>query len=95
MPQNTTIECAPRVWTLLTNNDVDALRAANLGSEAIWLQGTVGTTPPTSAAGGLPLLPGQILPASALLVDVFPGVAGVNRVYALTQVATRVSVSHA
>jgi hypothetical protein len=95
MPQNTTITCAQGVWTLLTNNDVTALRAVNMGSEGIWLQGTVGTTPPANTAGALPLLPNQILTADLILAQIFPGVAGANRVYAFASTPTKVSVSHA
>lgn len=95
MPQNTTITCPPGVWTLLTDSDVDAVRVVNMGREGIWLQGTAGTTPPTDVDGALPLLPNQILAADLTLEQVFPGVTGANRVYALATAETRVSVSHA
>jgi hypothetical protein len=98
MPQNDTITCAAGSWTLLTSNNVSALRAVHLGSEAIWLQATVGTTPPSGlagTAGALPLLPNQILAADLSLADLFPGISGANRVYAYAPALTRVSVSHA
>lgn len=95
MAQNTNITCAAGVWTLLTDSNVTALRAVNMGSHAIWLKATVGATAPANAAGGLPLLPNQILAADLTLEQVFPGVTGANRVYALAPEGAVVSVSHA
>ncbi|HEY7824523.1 MAG TPA: hypothetical protein VIG24_16900 [Acidimicrobiia bacterium] len=95
MAQNTTIACPAGVWTLLTNSDVTALRAVNLGTEGIFLQGTVGTVAPSTTAGALPLLPNQIIAADLELTKVFPGVVGANRVYAYAASASSVSVSHA
>jgi hypothetical protein len=95
MPQNTTITCAAGTWTLLTDTNITALRVVNMGVEGVWLQATAGTTPPTTTDGALPLLPNQILAADLELSQVFPGVAGANRVYALTAVETKLSVSHA
>jgi hypothetical protein len=95
MAQNTTISLAAGTWTLLTDGNVTALRVVNLGEEPIWLQATVGTTPPTTPAGALPLQPGPVLAADLTLAQLFPGVTGANRVYALAPRATSVSVSHA
>jgi hypothetical protein len=98
MPQNTTITCAAGAWTLLTDSNVTALRVVHLGTEGIWLQATVGATPPSGlagTAGALPLLPNQILAADLSLADLFPGVSGANRVYAYAPALTKVSVSHA
>lgn len=95
MAQNTTIDCPAGTWTLLTDSDVTALRAVNMGENGIWLMATVGTTPPTSTSGALPLLPNQVLTADLTLENLFPGVTGANRVYALAPDGAEVSVSHA
>lgn len=95
MPQNTTIDCAALSWTLLTNNDVTALRVANLGVEPVWLEAAVGAVPPTDTLGALPLRPGEILAADLTLAQLFPGIAGANRVYVYCPVASKMSVSHA
>jgi hypothetical protein len=97
MPQNTTITCPAGVWTLLTTNNAPALRVANMSTETIWLQGTVGTTPPTGASGlngAIPVLPNQILAADLTLEHLFPGISGANRVYAFAPAPAILSVSH-
>ena len=101
MAQNTTITCAAGVWTLLTNSNVTALRACNLGSEGVWLMATAGATAPAVPAnaapppGAVPLLPNQTLAADLTLAQLFPGVSGANRVYCFAYQPTRISVSHA
>lgn len=95
MAQNTTITCEAGEWTLLTNGPVDAIRAVHLGTEGIWLQAAVGLNPPASTAGAVPLLPNQVLAADISLVQLFPGIAGADRVYAFAPATTKVSVSHA
>ena len=95
MAQNTTISLTAATWTQLTDGNVTAIRAVNLGIEPIWLQATVGATPPSNTNGGLPLLPGQILAADLTLAQLWPGVSGANRVYAFSPSASKVSVSNA
>lgn len=95
MTQNTTISLVAATWTQITDANVSGIRVANLGTEAIWLQATIGAVAPSSTNGALPLLPGQILAADLTLAQLWPGVPGANRVYALAPAATRVSVSNA
>jgi hypothetical protein len=95
MAQNTTLTLAANTWTQLTDGNVTAMRVCNFGTEGIWLQATVGATPPTNTNGGLPLLPGQVMAADLTLADLWPGVSGANRVYAFSPVAAKVSVSNA
>ena len=95
MAQNTTVTLTARTWTQVTNSDANAVRVANLGTEPIWVMATVGAVAPTSFAGGLPLLTGQVMAADLSLAQLFPGVAGANRVYVYSPYASQVSVSHA
>jgi hypothetical protein len=93
--QNTDISIPPRMWTLLTNSDVSALRIQVLGRVGVLLKATVGAVPPTSLTGGVSLAPGGGLTADQTLAQLFPGVPGANRVYAYATGGTVVSVSHA
>lgn len=95
MAQNTTVSLAAGAWTQLTDGNVTAMRICNLGTEGIWLQATVGAVAPTNTSGALPLLPGQVMAADLTLAQLWPGVSGANRIYALATVASRVSVSNA
>lgn len=95
MTQNVTISLPANTWTQISDSNIPAIRVANLGTEAIWLQATVGAVAPTNTNGALPLLPTQVLAADLTLAQLWPGVTGANRVYALSPVACRVSVSNA
>ena len=95
MPQNATVAVSARTWTQLTNSDVSALRVQNLNGYPIEIMGTVGAVAPTSDAGALVLAAGQAIAADLTLAQLFPGVSGANRVYAFSDIATTVSVSHA
>lgn len=95
MTQNTTISLPAGTWTQVSDSNVTSIRVVNLGTEPIWLQATAGAVAPTSTAGALPLLPGQILAADLTIAQLWPGVVNANRVYALSPNASRVSVSNA
>jgi hypothetical protein len=98
MPRHATVDCPAMTWTLLTTNNVTELRVANMGQEAIWLQAMATATPPdsvTGISGALPLHPTEILAGDLTLTQLFPGVAGAARIYALAPRDTKVSVSHA
>lgn len=95
MPQHDTLELDALTWTLITSNNVTTLRVTNLGTEAIWLQATATAVAPTNADGALPLHPNETLAGDLTLEQLYPGVAGAARVYAMSAVPARVSVSHA
>jgi hypothetical protein len=95
MAQNTNITCPTGAWTLLTNSNVTALRAMNIGSSGVWLQATVGATPPSNTIGAIQLLENEILAADLTIAQLWPGVAGANRVYAMAPDGSELSVSHA
>lgn len=95
MPQHDTLDLAANAWTLLTDAPVTTLRVTNLGTEPIWLQATATAVAPASAAGALPLHPGETLAGDLTLEQLYPGVTSAARIYALSPTAGRVSVSHA
>jgi len=95
MAQNTTLTLTANTWTQVTDGNVTAIRVVNEGIEPIWLQATVGAIAPTSTAGAVSLGAGQVLAADLTLAQLWPGVGGANRVYALSPRASKVSVSHA
>ena len=94
MPQNATVAVPARTWTQLTNADVSAIRVQNINGYTIEIMGTVGAVAPTSDAGAIVLAAGQAIAADLTLAQLFPGVAGANRVYAFSDAPALVSVSH-
>lgn len=94
MPQNTTIPVGSN-WTLLTDANITAITFQNTGSGAFFIQGTVGANAPGAGTGGLVYRPNEG-ESNRALSELFPGVSGVNRVYArATSLATEAFVSHA
>ena len=93
MARNANIPLDPSVWTQITNADVTALRVQSLSGCTIRLMATAGAVAPTDDEGALTLMPNAILASDLTLADLWPGVAGANRVYA--KGAGDVSVSHA
>lgn len=93
MAQNTTVALTANTWTQLTDGNVTAMRALNLGTDSIWVQATVGAVAPSNTNGAVSLAPGKV--EILTLATMWPGVAGANRIYALSPVAGRVSVSNA
>lgn len=94
MPSNTTITLTASVWTQITAGDVTALRVQNQGGYEVRLKATVGAVAPTDSAGSLILQPYGVISADYVLADLWPGVSGANRVYALCDSPVSVSVSH-
>jgi hypothetical protein len=95
MARNDDIEIPERAWTQLTNADATAVRVSLKGSFGLLLQATNGTTPPTGLGGAIPLQGYGTLAADLALADLWPGVSGANRLWAWTDQAQTVSVSHA
>jgi hypothetical protein len=94
MAQNTTID-VPSDWVLLTDADVTEVTFQNIGyNGTIYVLGTNGTSQPT-AEDGLIYRPREG-ESKVLLADLFPGVSGVNRLWAKGAGTTsKVFVSHA
>jgi len=93
MPKNDTVSCPAGAPTQLTDNAVTAARV--VGSQDFHLCATVDTTPPTSTAGSVMLLPWSVLAADLALADLFPGVGATLYLWAWPKSgAVDVSVSH-
>lgn len=94
MPQNTTIAVGPS-WQMLTDANVTEATLQNIGSGPIYVTGTNGTGAPPVDSLGVIYRPGEG-EASRPLAEMFPGVSGVNRLWAKSPFfATQVFISHA
>ncbi|GAA0760795.1 hypothetical protein FHS52_001131 [Erythromicrobium ramosum] len=94
MSQNTSLEIGTN-WDLLTDADVTEVTFQNIGSEAIYVIGTSGDDEPDVDALGVQYGPGEG-EAKCSLANLFPGVSGVNRLWAKAIYQnTIVFVSHA
>ena len=85
-------------WVLLTNAADDltaAARVQNTGGYALWVQATANTTAPTSGAGAISLLPGDILPSTSTFAQLFPGVTAPVHVWGRCDLNCSASISHA
>lgn len=96
MPQNQSVDIPANTWTLLTSNDVTAItfQVSQKKNVPVFLVGTVGAVPPTNKDNSIQYfrLEGEF---SINLADMFPGVSGVNRLYAWCEDSTSIFVSHA
>jgi hypothetical protein len=95
MARNDDITLPAGVWTQLTNANAAAVRVQNKTGYSILLKATNGTTAPTTTVGALEILPFTVLDAGMPLADLWPGVAGANRLWAFSDIGATVSVSHA
>jgi len=97
MAINSNITVTSSVAVQLTNANCSRIRVQNRSStDAVLLMATATAVAPGSFAGGIALLPGQTLAADLTLADLWPGVAGAARVYAIsTGSSVTLSVSHA
>ncbi len=94
MPQNTTVNLPAATWTQITDANVTSITFQNISGSDIRVKGTVGAVAPTDLLGALLYMPYQGERNSAML-DLFPGVAGANRVYAFSVNGGSVAVSNA
>lgn len=95
MAQNTTLTIPPATWTLITDSDVTAATWCNTGPGTLWIKATTDTTAPTSTASAIPYPPGMGERSSTLLSDLWPGLAGRDRLWAYSDVNGQVTISHA
>jgi hypothetical protein len=101
MSQDTTIEVGPE-WVELTNSDVtdSSLTFQNIGARAVYVAAVVDPAVPDAEDEGFIFAPLQG-ESGRSLADLFPGVAGANRLYSRTvsdstaSSPVKVKVSHA
>jgi len=94
MAQNTTVTVPAGAWTQLTDADITSITFQNVGSNYILIKATTDATAPTSNVGSIRYNPGQG-ERNVALSDLFPGLAGRDRVWAYADNITPVVVSHA
>lgn len=94
MAQNTTINIAAATWVLLTDANVTSVTFQNISTNFVRIKGTVGATPPSDLTGAIRYNPGQG-ERNVALSDLFPGLSGVNRLYAYSMDGSAVVISHA
>ena len=94
MAQNTTITVPAGAWTQLTDADITSITFQNIGSNHIMVKATTDGTAPTNYAGAIRYNPGQG-ERNVALSDLFPGLAGRDRLWAYATDATQIVVSHA
>jgi hypothetical protein len=94
MSQNTTIAIPAATWTQLTDADISSITFQNVGSNHIVIKATTDGTAPTSTDGGFRYNPGQG-ERNVSMSNLFPGIAGADRLWAYSQDASSVVVSHA
>ena len=94
MAQNTTIAVPAATWTQLTDADITSITFQNIGSNHILVKATTDGTAPTDYAGAIRYNPGQG-ERNVAISDLFPGLAGRDRLWAYATDATQVVVSHA
>ena len=95
MARNDNVAIAANTPVQLTNANAAAVWVHNLSGYAVYLQATLGTTPPASRAGGVMLQAGGTLAADLTLAQLWPGITGANRLWAFADLACDLSVSHA
>jgi hypothetical protein len=86
MAQNTTYSLTT-AWTLISDVDVTSVTFQNLTQGGMFLAGTAGTGAPTAGIQTLSYGAGQG-ERNVAVADLFPGVAGVNRLWARVQNGT-------
>lgn len=94
MAQNTTKAIAAATWTQLTDADITAITFQNIGGSFVLVKATTNTTAPTTSAGAIRYNPGQG-ERNVAMSDLFPGLSGADRLWAWSDAATLVVVSHA
>lgn len=95
MARNDTINLTANTWVQVTNSNVSALRVQNISGYSVYLKATAGAGAPADISGAVLLQPYATLAADLTLAQLWPGVTGANRVYAVSDAPATVSVSHA
>lgn len=79
---------------LLTDADITSLTFQNVDPQSAWVIGTADATPPGSWSGALRVGPGEGR-LNVALADLFPGIAGVARLWARSDVGGAMAIGHA
>ena len=95
MARNDNVEIPPYVWTQLTNANASSIRVQSVSATEMILQATNGATAPSTMLGTIVLGGGNVLAADMTIAQLWPGVAGANRVWAFANTPSVASVSHA
>ena len=80
-------------WTLMTDTDATSV-SIMVRENTIEVKGTVGTTPPLLTDTGPVFLPGNGQ-MNFRLSEMFLGIAGVNRLWARSELPGKLWISHA
>lgn len=93
MAENTTVIIPAATWTLLTSADMNRVTFQNVGSNVALIKATTDATPPANTDGAYKYKPesGEI---GTFLTDMFPGIAGADRVWAYSESGTSIVVSY-
>jgi len=94
MAQNTTITLTAGAWTQLTDADAANITFQNRGAYHIFVAGATDATPPTDFTGAIRYNPGQG-ERNVALADLFLGLTSPDGVFAYSDQAVEVFVSHA
>ena len=96
MAQNATYGLTEGTYTLLTDSDATAVTVSNNSAdEPVYLIPTTDTTAPTSLDGSIVLKAGDRI-VNTTLANLFPGVTGVDRLWAYAHnPGASVMISHA
>jgi len=95
MARNNNVDIPLATWTQLTNANASAIRVQSVSATEMMLQATNGVTAPTTLVGVIVLTGGNVLAADLTIAQLWPGVAGANRVWAFANAVSVASVSHA
>lgn len=82
MPGNATVTLTGSDWVELTDANVTNIRIQNQSANPVHIQATTGAAP--ANAGGSILIPAyETLPPDLTLAQLWPGVSGADRIWAL------------
>lgn len=95
MARHDTFTVPVGIWTQLTDANATAVRVQNKSGGTLQMLATNGAVAPADMKGSLDLEVGQTLAADLTLAQLWPGVAGANRLWGWAERVTLVSVSHA
>jgi hypothetical protein len=92
MARNETIYIQPFTWVELTSGDVAGISFQNLSDATLWIQATTASAPP-NVSGSIEYQENEG-ERNVGIADLFPGVAGADRIWAWSEKGGPVFVSH-
>jgi len=95
--KNTNVSLPMGDWTEITDSDVSAATVDNVGLAEVIIMATVGAVAPIEGDNdGIRLASKMGIKSSDTLADLYPGVSGATRIYALCRSGDgEVFISHA